>query len=77
MDKTQRRKDGLRFKLLPDGHIRAYNAFTSDKRGISEMQIYPPPCCAPAVTTYPHTLTIVCNERFCNTLRKIIAGARN
>lgn len=42
MDKTQRRKDGLRFKLLPDGHIRAYNAFTSDKRGISEMQIYPP-----------------------------------
>lgn len=37
------RKEAIKFKLMPDGHIRAFQSDTPDLRGISEMQIYPPP----------------------------------
>ena len=37
------RKDSIKFKLMPEGHIRAFQSDTPDLRGISEMQIYPPP----------------------------------
>ena len=36
------RKDSIKFKLMPDGHIRAFQTNTPDLRGISELQIYPP-----------------------------------
>ena len=36
------RKDSIKFKLMPDGHIRAFQSNTPDLRGISELQIYPP-----------------------------------
>ena len=36
------RAEAIKFKLMPDGHIRAFQANTPDLRGISELQIYPP-----------------------------------
>lgn len=37
------RAEAIKFKLMPDGHIRAFQSNTPDLRGISELQIYPPP----------------------------------
>ena len=36
------RAEAIKFKLMPDGHIRAFQSNTPDLRGISELQIYPP-----------------------------------
>ena len=35
------RAEAIKFKLMPDGHIRAYDSRT--KSGISEGHVYPPP----------------------------------
>lgn len=37
------RAESIKFKLMPDGHIRGFQANTPDLRGVSELQIYPPP----------------------------------
>ena len=37
------RAEAIKFKLMPEGHIRAFQSNTPDLRGISELQIYPPP----------------------------------
>ena len=37
--KVLTRKDGIRFKQLPDGNIRGYRADTDDKRGTAEYRI--------------------------------------
>lgn len=37
------RAEAIKFKLMSDGHIRAFQSNTADLRGISELQIYPPP----------------------------------
>lgn len=44
------RASSIKFKLMPDGHIRAFQANTPDLRGISEMQIYPPHAVSPTIT---------------------------
>lgn len=36
------RADNIRFKVMPDGNIRAYQGNTEDKRGVSELQITNP-----------------------------------
>lgn len=36
------RAEAIKFKLMPEGHIRAFQSNTPDLRGISELQIYPP-----------------------------------
>lgn len=36
------RAEAIKFKLMPDGHIRAFQSNTPDLRGISDLQIYPP-----------------------------------
>ena len=44
------RAEAIKFKLMPDGHIRAFQSNTPDLRGISELQIYPPRICSPTIT---------------------------
>ena len=44
------RAEAIKFKLMPDGHIRAFQSNTPDLRGISELQIYPPNLCSPTIT---------------------------
>lgn len=46
-----RRDENIRFKVIPNGNIRAYQSDTYDKRGVSEMQITHPKNCAPTLTT--------------------------
>ena len=35
----RKRSDHIAFKLMPNGNIRAFQSDTSDKRGVSELQI--------------------------------------
>lgn len=39
------RKESIKFKLMPEGHIRAYDCRTMS--GISEAHVYPPMCVRP------------------------------
>lgn len=45
------RHDSIAYKTMPNGNIRAYNASTYDKSGISEMQITHPDNESPTITT--------------------------
>lgn len=36
------RAEAIKFKLMPDGHVRAFQSNAADLRGVSEWQIYPP-----------------------------------
>lgn len=45
------RQDNIAFKEMPDGNIRAYDASTPDKRGVSELQITNADNIAPTITT--------------------------
>lgn len=45
------RQDSIAFKEMPNGNIRAYDASTPDKRGVSELQITNADNIAPTVTT--------------------------
>ncbi len=75
MDETKKtaRSDGLRYKLLPDGHIRAYDANTHDKRGISEGYIYPTYALAPTIRTCISALLLVTDGSTANALREAAA----
>lgn len=37
------RAESIKFKLMPDGHIRGFRTNRADLPGVSELQIYPPP----------------------------------
>ena len=37
------RKDSIKFKLIPEGHIRGVQTQRSDLASAAELQIYPPP----------------------------------
>lgn len=45
------RQDAIRFKVMPNGNIRAYQSDTYDKRGVSELQITHPKNFAPTLIT--------------------------
>ena len=55
------RAEAIKFKLMPDGHIRAFQSNTPDLRGISELQIYPPNLCSPTITV-AHVLKILITD---------------
>ena len=46
-----RRSDAIRFKVMPNGDIRAYQSDTYDKRGVSEWMITNPKNESPTVIT--------------------------
>jgi hypothetical protein len=48
-----KRKDLLRFKLMPNGNIRGYRA-TEDKRGASEWQIINPANVSSSIIAHVH-----------------------
>ena len=56
------RKEAIKFKLMPDGHIRAFQSNTPDLRGISELQIYPPHLCSPTITVAHCPKLLIANE---------------
>lgn len=45
------RQEHIRFKVMPNGNIRAYQGNTYDKRGVSELQITNPRNEAPTLIT--------------------------
>jgi hypothetical protein len=45
------RQEHIRFKVMPNGNIRAYQSDTYDKRGVSELQITNPRNESPTLTT--------------------------
>lgn len=51
MQTNAMRKDNIKYKIMPNGNIRAYNGSTLDKRGISEWQITNPENESPTITT--------------------------
>ena len=48
---TVARQDNIAYKRMPNGNIRAFDASTPDKRGISELQIVNPDNECPTITT--------------------------
>ena len=46
-----RRSDNLRFKVMPNGDIRAFQSDTFDKRGVSEWMLTNPKNQSPTVIT--------------------------
>ena len=45
------RQEHIRFKVMPNGNIRAYQGNTYDKRGVSELMITNPRNESPTLTT--------------------------
>lgn len=48
-----RRSDNISFKVMPNGNIRAFQADTKDKRGVSEMNVTNPRGVSPTIITMP------------------------
>lgn len=65
MDRTEATK----FKLMPDGHIRAFQSNTPDLRGISELQIYHPHICSPTITVAHCPKLLIADERIYRALQ--------
>jgi hypothetical protein len=70
------RQQSIKFKLLPDGHIRAYSTLRSDLPGLSELMIYPPHIVAPTVTTSNHTNILIADEAIYNALSNATKAMR-
>lgn len=66
------RAEAIKFKLMPDGHIRAFQSNTPDLRGISELQIYPPHLCSPTITVAHCPKLLITDERIYNALRHAV-----
>ena len=45
------RQESIRFKVMPNGNIRAFQSDTYDKRGVSELQITNPRNESPTLIT--------------------------
>lgn len=54
-----KRSDSIRFKVMPNGNIRAYQSGTDDKRGVGEMQITNPKNTGPTVITAHRTFVFI------------------
>ena len=65
------RKEAIKFKLMPDGHIRAFQSNTPDLRGISELQIYPPHLCSPTITVAHCPKLLITDEAILTALHNI------
>ena len=52
------RASQIKFKLLPNGHIRAFQSNTRDKRGVSELQTILPQYVSPTITV-AHTPKLI------------------
>lgn len=64
------RAEAIKFKLMPDGHIRAFQSNTPDLRGISELQIYPPHLCSPTITVANCPKLLITDDRIYSALAK-------
>lgn len=64
------RAEAIKFKLMPDGHIRAFQSNTPDLRGISELQIYPPHLCSPTITVAHCPKFLIADDRIYSALAK-------
>ena len=64
------RAEAIKFKLMPEGYIRAFQSNTPDLRGISEMQIYPPHLPSPTITVAHCPKLLIADERINTTLQE-------
>lgn len=65
------RAEAIKFKLMPDGHIRAFQSSTPDLRGISELQIYPPHAVSPTITVAHCPKLLMTDEVILTTLSNV------
>lgn len=69
------RAEAIKFKLMPQGHIRAYDSRTMS--GISEGHIYPPHIIAPTVCSKgDHIKLLITDEKILQSLVRCIKRAR-
>lgn len=65
------RAEAIKFKLMPDGHIRAFQSNTHDLRGISELQIYTPKQCSPTITVAHCPKLLITDESIYRALHNV------
>ncbi len=66
------RSEAIKFKLMPEGHIRAFQSNTPDLRGISELQIYLPHLCSPTITVAHCPKLLITDEAILESLNNAI-----
>lgn len=67
----------IAYKLMSDGHIRAYQANTNDKSGAAEMMIYPPQLICPTISSAHAPKLLITDERILNALFRATKDARH
>lgn len=70
------RAEAIKFKLMPDGHIRAFQSNTPDLRGVSEMNIHTPLCASPTITVAHVPKLLMTDEAILQSLMRSIKGQR-
>lgn len=64
-----RRAEAIKFKLMPDGHIRGVQTQRSDLASAAEWMIYIPLMICPTISAAHPTKLLIENERLLNALR--------
>ena len=67
---SRNRAEAIKFKLMPDGHIRAFQSNTPDLRGVSELNIHTPLCASPTITVAHVPKLLITDNGILNALSK-------
>lgn len=70
------RAEAIKFKLMPDGHIRAFQSNTPDLRGVSELNIHTPLCASPTITAAHVPKLLMTDEAILQSLMLSVKGQR-
>ncbi|MCM1077804.1 MAG: hypothetical protein NC411_10650 [Bacteroides sp.] len=72
-----KRAESIKFKLMPDGHIRGFRTNRPDLPGVSEMQIYPTHGISPTITVAHEPKILITDEALAFYLRRCFARQRS
>ena len=66
------RKDSIKFKLMPEGHIRGVQTQRTDLASAAEWMIYFTNVCAPTISVTHVSKLLIADERIYNALRHAV-----
>lgn len=66
------RAEAIKFKLMPEGHIRGFRTNRPDLPGVSELMITPPRICSPTITVAHSPKLLITDERIYRALQHAI-----
>ena len=66
------RKDSIKFKLMPEGHIRGVQTQRTDLASAAEWMIYFTNVCAPTISVAHVPKLLIADERIYNALRHAV-----